>query len=150
MEKTLNVGSKSKDWREYCLSNFPPFPFVLDGKIYASVEGFVQGIKYPFDHPNRELAFVSFSSTAKHWGDAAEREFVWYGGEIISYGTAEHHRLIGRAIRAKFKQNTGAMLALSATKGFTLIHDTGTPDSPSTSLPREIFCDILTRIRDEH
>jgi predicted NAD-dependent protein-ADP-ribosyltransferase YbiA (DUF1768 family) len=149
MERQLNVSSKSKDWREYCLSNFPAFPFTLDDKTFASVEGFVQGIKLPPGHPNRELAFISFSIAAKRLGEGAEKKFVWYADQAIPYRSQLHYFLIERAIRAKFEQNSGARLALLASKGYVLVHDTGTPDPPDTSLPREEFCRILTKIRDE-
>jgi len=148
VDKILNITSKSKDFREFCLSNFPAFPFYLDGKLFASVEGFVQGIKLPPEHPDREVAFLSFGSTAKKFGEQAKNFSVWHNDVEIPYRSFEHLFLIERAIRAKFAQNTGAMIALLATKGFTLIHDTGTPDSPTTYLPREAFCEILTRIRE--
>lgn len=146
---TLNIMSTSPDWRAHCLSNFPAFPFILDGKTYASVEGFIQGTKYPPGHPNRESAFGSWGVAAKRLGDEAERKFVWYGDEVVPYGTEKHRDLIERAIRAKFEQNAGALLALMATRGLTLAHDVGEPDPPNTSLPRDVFCGILTEIRDD-
>lgn len=37
----LNISSTSDDWRGLALSNFPLSPFVLDGELFASVEGFI-------------------------------------------------------------------------------------------------------------
>jgi len=154
---TLNVSSRSTDSRARRLSNFSYDPFVLDGEYIVSVEGFIQGIKFPEDHPARLRAFQLFGIKAKRSGRGAKRQFVWWTGQIISYGSPEHYALIERAIRAKLDQNPDAMHALLATKGMVLIHDydpgrpaPGRIESPYTSLPAEVFCDILSRIRYEN
>ena len=131
------------------MSNFSPDPFTLDGETFASTEGFIQGIMWPEGDPNHAAAFASTGGKAKRFGATAERKFVWYRGETIPFGSPAHHALIERAIRAKFTQNPDAMVALAATKGLTLIHDLGRPESPNTSLPAAVLCDILTRIRWE-
>lgn len=145
----LNVSSKSIDWQARSLSNFSANPFLLDGEQLASVEGFIQGTKFPEGHPTRQHAFQAVGAEAKRLGGRAERKFVWWKNEIIAYGTPEHHQLIERAIRAKFEQNKDAKTALLATSGMKLTHDVGEPDPPNTSLPAHVFCDILTRIREE-
>ncbi len=146
----LNIGGKSDDWRAQRLSNFSADPFTLDGLKMASVEGFIQGTKFPEEHPTREVAFHSVGVKAKRFGKKAERQFVWWNGLVIVYGSTEHRQLIERAIRAKFEQNEEAMKALLATTGMTLTHDLGYPDPPNTSLPATVFCAILTRIREEN
>lgn len=146
--KTLNVSAKSDDFRAARLSNFSPDPFTLDGLAFASAEGFIQGIMWPEEHPNRAAAFASVGSKAKRFGREAARESVWWFGQTIPFGSPEHHALIERGIRAKFEQNPEAMTALRETAGLTLIHDLGHPESPRTSLPAPVFCAILTRIRD--
>ncbi|MEK9158470.1 MAG: hypothetical protein AAB673_00520 [Patescibacteria group bacterium] len=145
----LNISSRSSDWRARRLSNFSADPFVLDGEEMASVEGFIQGTKFPEGHPTRQQAFQTAGVEAKRLGKEAERKFVWWKGQAIPYGSTEHHQLIERAIRAKFEQNQEAKDALLATKGMTLMHDLGRPEPPNTSLPAAVFCDILTRIREE-
>ncbi|HSD11977.1 MAG TPA: hypothetical protein VLC10_00315 [Patescibacteria group bacterium] len=145
---TLNVSATSDDWRAARCSNFSPDAFTLDGMTFASAEGFIQGIMRPEDDPDRAAAFASVGFAAKRFGRKAARTAVWWKGETIPFGSPEHHRLIGRAIKAKFDQNPGAMAALLATKGLTLIHDLGRPESPRTSLPANVFCAILTAIRD--
>ena len=145
----LNISSGSSDPRARDLSNFPRFPFVLDGIELASVEGFIQGIKRPIGDPMRELAFRSFGKEAKRIGKHAERKFVWWQDKAIPYGSREHHLLIERAIRAKFDQNPKAMESLLATEGMILTHDLGYTESPHTSLPERVFCGILTRTREE-
>lgn len=146
---TLNVSAKSSDWRAARLSNFSADSFTLDGDTFASAEGFIQGIMWPEGDSNRVAAFASTGGKAKRFGATAERKYVWYRGETIPFGSLAQHALIERAIRAKFTQNHTAMEALVATKGLTLIHDLGKPESPNTSLPAAVLCDILTRIREE-
>lgn len=143
----LNVSSKSDDWRARRLSNFYPDSFVLDREQISSVEGFIQGIKFPPGDPTRQLAFLSTGVKAKRLGVKAVCQFVWWRGRAILYGSADHHRLIERAIRARFEQNTNAMYALIATRGLELTHDLGEVEHPKTSLPARMFCRILTQIR---
>ncbi|OHA46395.1 MAG: hypothetical protein A3A80_03480 [Candidatus Terrybacteria bacterium RIFCSPLOWO2_01_FULL_44_24] len=166
----LNIGSQSEDWRARLLSNFAGTPFIIDDHHMASVEGFIQGIKYPEDHPNRARAFASDGYEAKRYGFKwslvkiqktslagrsmlgkvqRQTKFVWWNGVAIPYGSAEHHALIERATREKFNQNPEATEALLATGTLTITHDLGRPESPHTSLPAAIFCDILTKIRQE-
>lgn len=145
----LNISSQSDDWRARRLSNFSTDPFVIDDEEIASVEGFIQGTKFPEGHPTRQQAFQAAGVKAKRLGKEVERKFVWWKGKAITYGSTEHHQLIERAIRAKFEQNPEAKKALLATKGMILTHDLGSPEPPNTSLPATVFCDILTRIREE-
>jgi predicted NAD-dependent protein-ADP-ribosyltransferase YbiA (DUF1768 family) len=144
----LNVSSGSSDWRCYALSNFPCFPFELDGAIFVSVEGFIQGIKFPEEYPQRWEAFNLWGKKAKLIGEDARRANVWWKGSQIPYGSTEHHLLIGRAIAAKFHCNSGARFALASTGNAKLVHNVG-PESPHTSLPADIFCKILTDLRSQ-
>lgn len=147
---TLNVCAKSADWRASRLSNFSANSFVIDGEEMASVEGFVQGIKFPEECLIRLRSFRSTGKEAKLHGVSAKNEFVWWKGQTIPYGSSEHNQLIERAIRAKFSQNEDAMRALASTGNLTLTHELGSLESPATSLPAVVFCDILTRIRKEY
>ncbi len=150
MEKTVNVSSASTDWRGVALSNFGLSPFVLDGALFASVEGFIQGIKFPEGDPRREAAFQSSGWPAKHLGDTADRKGVYWAGATLPYGSPEHRGLIERAIRARIAQSKGLQEALKSTAGATLVHDTGGGrEAPTTSLPAAVFCRILTEIRAE-
>ncbi len=147
--KTVNVSSTSNDWRGLALSNFGLSPFVLDGTLFASVEGFIQGIKFPEGDPKRDAAFASSGWRAKGLGDSADRSGAYWGGVCLPYGSPDHHRLIERAMRARIAQSTGLQEALKSTGDATLIHEIGAAESPRTSLPAAVFCRILTGIRAE-
>lgn len=149
-ETTFNVSSTSSDWKGVALSNFQLSPFSIGGKFFASVEGFIQGIKFPEGDPRREQAFVASGWDAKHLGDTADRSGAYWNGQKLVYGSSEHHQLIEKAIRARIAQNSGLAQVLASTAGSTVVHRVGNePESPTTSLPAVVFCRILTEIRDE-
>ncbi len=154
-EKCINVSSGSDDKAARRLSNFSKYRFVIDGAEMASVEGFVQGIKFPelpTEDTRREITFRLSGFEAKRIGNEASEfgyEFVWWKGKAIKYGSDEHYKLNERAIRAKFEQNPEAMVALLSTKGKKITHELGGEESRTTCLPKAVFCDILTRIREE-
>jgi predicted NAD-dependent protein-ADP-ribosyltransferase YbiA (DUF1768 family) len=154
-EKIINISSGSEDKVARKLSNFSKDRFVIDGREMASVEGFVQGIKFPefpIEDTRRDIAFRLSGFEAKRIGNEAREfsyEFVWWQGKVIKYGSAEHYKLNERAIRAKFEQNSEAMEALLSTKVKNITHELGGEESLTTCLPKAIFCDILTRIRGE-
>ncbi len=149
---TINVDSRSADIRERELSNLMKRPFVLDGVTLASVEGFIQGTKFPPGHPLREKAFASAGVTAKRMGydltHGGAGTYIWWNGERIPYGSAWHHKTIVRAIEASFRQNPWAHVLLRSTRGLKLTHDVG-ETSEDTALPADIFCGILEDLRDE-
>uniref|UniRef100_UPI003341F7E4 hypothetical protein n=1 Tax=Castellaniella defragrans TaxID=75697 RepID=UPI003341F7E4 len=148
-DNTINIAFTSDDWRGIALSNFSLSPFELDGQLLASVEGFIQGIKFPPDHPARARAFVSWAWEAKECGRGADKRFVYWDDRRIEFGGADHHRLVERALRARFAQNEGLRRVLSATRGLDILHQTGEgPESTPMSLPAAAFCRILTDIRD--
>ncbi len=149
-DRTINISSTSTDWRGVALSNFGLSPFVLDGILFASVEGFIQGIKFLEGDPRRAAAFISSGWAAKRLGGTADRSGAYWGGARLPYGSPDHHRLIERAMRARIEQCLGLQEALRSTADATLIHDTGAgADSPTTSLPASVFCRILTEIRSD-
>lgn len=154
---TFNIHSKSRDERSRLLSNFANRPFEIDDYWMASVEGFIQGIKFPPRDRRRYQAFASSGGFAKKIGAGVRHSLVWFvkehrhGGYIAAsagYGSDQHHGYIAWAIVQKFDQNPDCMEALLATKGLRLTHDTGEPESPHTSLPAELFCEILTDLRE--
>jgi len=146
---SINIAFTSDDWRGVALSNFVLSPFMLDGILLASVEGFIQGIKFPEGHPNREQAFVSAGWEAKAFSRLADNSGAYWAGGSVPYASREHVQLIERALHARFAQNEGLRHVLRSTVGMTIRHDTGAgPEPTATSLPAVEFCRILTEIRD--
>ena len=152
------------------LSNFAPTPFELDGKRYASVEGFWQMMKYPepqdkMDPRNRadltwpytreEVTMLS-GFEAKDAGEATKKNYEILGIKWISYrgkrmeykgqDQQEHYELILQAIRAKINQNEKPRNILKTTGDLMLRPDhIQEADAP----PAYRYYDILMKIRSE-
>ncbi|MBU1110851.1 hypothetical protein KKB83_04495 [Patescibacteria group bacterium] len=171
----LNIGSSVEEPNLAKLSNFPNTPFVLDGIEYASVEGFIQGLKFWNEEDQMRAADTAGYEAKKEShrklptdekprstkglirvGFSAEENeervgyVTNYQGIAIPYRSSEHYDLIARAIRAKFVQNSDCRKALLQTGRCELTHDLGHPESSTTSLPAEVFTTILMRIRQEY
>ena len=151
------------------LSNFAPTPFEMDGKPYASVEGFWQMMLYP-EGPDDERAKakgVEWKYTreqvaqmtafdAKAAGTLAEENMKklgvnWctYQGKRFPYRSAkpgEHYRLIVAAMRAKLDQNPEVKRILLATGDLKLRPDhIEEPNAP----PEWHYYKIWMQIRSE-
>jgi predicted NAD-dependent protein-ADP-ribosyltransferase YbiA (DUF1768 family) len=151
------------------LSNFAATPFELDGKRYASVEGFWQMMLYP-EGPDDERAKangVDWKFTreqvaqmtafeAKSAGTLAEEnmkklgiDWVTHNGKRFPYRSAtpgEHYRLILTAMRAKFNQNPEVKRILLATGDLILKPDHHGEDNPP---PEWKYYDIWMQLRSE-
>lgn len=135
------------------LSNFAATPFELDGKRYASVEGFWQMMLYP-EGPDderardkgviwkftREQVAQMTAFEAKSAGTLAEEnmktlgiDWCTYQGKRFPYRMAtpgEHYRLIVAAMRAKFEQNPEVKRILLATGDLILKPDHHGEENP--------------------
>ena len=112
------------------LSNFAETPFELDGRSFASVEAFVQYIKYPDGDPYKEEIPPLSGKYAKRRGKRANREieslsymqqgrfegiYVYWQGHRIPYRPDAHLQLIERALNQKFETCASARRQLLAT-----------------------------------
>jgi predicted NAD-dependent protein-ADP-ribosyltransferase YbiA (DUF1768 family) len=147
----VNVYSKAKGLGAI-LSNFARTPFVLDGVECASMEGFIQGLKVEEPAKQRSIC-ARHGARAKRAGTkvrnrkAWNSQTVWWQGHPVPYRSEAHFELIRRALEAKFDQDRTARDALIATGDAELIHDTGKPESPRTSLPAARLLAMLRAIR---
>ena len=150
-------------------SNFAPTPFELDGKRYASLEGFWQAMYYPegpddprqacgpFSHTRAEVEQLS-SFEAKKAGDEAKKRlhaagitWISYGGRRFDpHGSEEdrryHLEVIERATRAKVEQNPEVRKLLLATGDLVLRPDHR--QGPEATAAYQYFY-ILMRLRAE-
>ncbi|MFZ1700113.1 MAG: NADAR family protein [Pyrinomonadaceae bacterium] len=151
------------------LSNFAATPFEMDGKRYASVEGFWQMMLYP-EGPDDERARdkrVTWKYTreqvaqmtgfeAKSAGTLAEEnmkalgiDWVTYNGKRFPYRSAtpgEHYRLILAAMRAKADQNPEVKRILLATGDLILKPDHHGENNPP---PEWKYYEIWMQIRSD-
>jgi predicted NAD-dependent protein-ADP-ribosyltransferase YbiA (DUF1768 family) len=132
------------EWRP--ISNLAETPFVLDGRTYASVEGFWQGLKVADADERRRIAALS-GLAAKRAGQALPQpEVLIYEGERIAAGGPAHRDLMFSACRAKFKQNALARETLLATGERPLTHRVR---RDSRTIPGALMADIWMRLRAE-
>jgi predicted NAD-dependent protein-ADP-ribosyltransferase YbiA (DUF1768 family) len=129
-------------WRP--ISNLAHTPFTLDGRHYASVEGFWQGLKFDKDAERRRVASLWGLDAKKAAGSAPAGASFHYNGQAHPFGGPEHHGLMLQACRAKFAQNLEASEALLATGDRILVHRT---PRDSKTIPGALMADIWTRIR---
>lgn len=155
------------------LSNFAATPFELDGKRYASIEGFWQMMLYP-EGPDDERAKgkgppsdVKWKYTreqvaqmtafeAKSAGTLAEEnmktlgiDWVTYNGKRFPYRSQtprEHYRLIFAAMRAKLEQNPEVRRILLATGDLILKPDHHGEENPP---PEWKYYEIWMMLRSE-
>ena len=133
------------------LSNFAPHPFVLDGVEIASMEGFLQSLKFENAEMQKHVCtLVGFKAKAKGRGKNWQREgkLYWQGQEIDRFGD-EYQALLDRAYDTMFTENEGARKALIATGQATLEHSIGRTKEKETILTRREFCSRLTKIREK-
>ena len=146
----LNVHSRSRDPRARVLSALANRPFSMIGAgMFASFEGFFNGIKYHYDDPRRRRAFASSFGYAQRFGDEAQNEWVWWHGKRISSGSPEHRDLIKQAHRESIMQNPDRMQALIDSAGLVITHNIGTPSPPDSPYSHNDFCAELTEFREE-
>ena len=140
----INVTSRSSDAAVQLISNLAHTPFTLDGRQYASVEAFWQGLKYP-DEPRRAaIAGLHGQEARLARAGAPESTTIEYGGRQIRVGTSDHWDLMLLACRAKFTQHVQAREALLSTGERPLMHRAR---KDSRTIPGVVMADIWMRVR---
>lgn len=119
----------------------------IDGGIHPGPEG--RGARRATEHLRPAGARAKRAGTTERNRKVWDSQTVWWQGHPIPYRSETHFELIQRALQAKFDQDRPAREALIATGDAELIHDTGEPESPRTSLPAARFLDMLGAIRAE-
>jgi len=145
----MDIGSK-RGFPAGTLSNFSPHPFVIDGVECASMEGFLQSLK--FKNPGIQRAvckLVGFKAksrgSGKNW--QTKQELYWQD-EVYPRDSQEYQDLLDRAYLSMF-ENKKFRNALRATGNTTLTHAIGKKNKSETVLTRTEFCGRLMWLRDK-
>lgn len=144
----MDIGS-GNGYPSSALSNFAPHPFVLDGVACASMEGFLQSLKFKSPEMQEHVCTLvgktaKFKGKGKKW--YTEQKLYWRGKAYLRDGT-EYQNLLNRAYNALY-ENEGFRKALDATQGMTLTHSIGKSRKNETVLTAAEFCSRLTYLRD--
>ena len=131
------------------LSNFAPHPFIFRGIEIASMEGFLQGLK--FKNPEmQKYVFSLVGKMAKYKGKEKNWKrdgLLYFQGEAVDRFSDDYQLLLDEAYNALFSQNESARKALLATGNAVLEHSIGRSKEQDTILTRSEFCGRLMRIR---
>ncbi len=144
----MNIASKSS-YPAGSLSNFAPHPFTIDGVECASMEGFLQSLKFKCPDNQRYICTLVGSAAkirGKHKKWWKTQKLYWMGVEYDRDSDA-YQELLDRAYDCLAK-NEGFKRALLATKSATLTHAMGQRKTSKTVLTEREFCSRLTKLRN--
>lgn len=132
------------------LSNFAPHEFEIDGVTCASMEGFLQSLK--FKNPEKQLQVCTLvgkmaKSAGKNKNWHRDQTLYWRGIPIRR-SSEEYQKLLDRAYAALAK-NRKFRQALLATGNAALTHTLGKKKTRETVLTESEFVSRLIRLRDE-
>ena len=145
----MDIGS-GNGFPSSALSNFAPHSFVIDGVECASMEGFLQSLKFSNPEMQKEVCRLvgksaKFKGKKKKWW---RTQTLFWQGKEIKRNSQEYQDLLDRAYDA-LAQNTSFQKALIATRGATLTHSVGKHKIEETVLTTQEFISRLNRIRAE-
>jgi predicted NAD-dependent protein-ADP-ribosyltransferase YbiA (DUF1768 family) len=137
-------------WPAEELSNFASHPFALDGVRIASMEGFLQSLKFSDQKIQIEVCkLVGYKAKAagRHQDWRQSQTLYWNGTAFNRHGEL-YQTLLDRAYQAMFEQNEKFRNCLAATGSETLTHSIGRTNASETVLTQREFCSRLLNLRD--
>ena len=144
----MDIGSKC-GYPNGTLSNFTPHPFVIDGVECASMEGFLQSLKFSsIEMQEYVCTLVGIKAKNKGRGKNWYRtQTLYWRGKEYKRDSKEYQELLDRAYEALY-QNDGFRKALLATNKAVLTHSIGKKKINETVLTEREFCSRLMKLRD--
>lgn len=133
------------------LSNFTSHPFMMDGVYIASMEGFLQALKFSARHKQLEVC-RAVGIAAKKKGSSQnwqKDQFLYWDGITYQRQRHDYKELLYRAFREQMLQSASFKQALVDTGKELLTHSIGSDDPKQTVITRIEFCSILMKVRDE-
>lgn len=143
----MDIGS-GKGYPSSALSNFAPHPFEVCGVYCASMEGFLQSLK--FKNPKMQVDVcklvgrkAKFKGKRKKWWTTGK--LYWMGKTFDRFGK-DYQQFLDHAF-FRLSKNTKFQKALLASGDAVLKHSIGKRKQSETILTRSEFCGRLTKIR---
>lgn len=145
----MDIGSGT-GYPSAALSNFAPHSFTIDGIECASMEGFLQSLKFNNPDMQKEVCKLvgkaaKFKGKKKKW---YRTQTLHWQGKDIARDSDEYQELLDRAFNA-LGTNEGFKKALLATGDATLTHSIGKKKINETVLTVQEFTSRLYRLRNE-
>lgn len=145
----MDIGTKC-GYPASALSNFAPHPFVIDGIECASMEGFLQSLK--FSNPDMQTEVCKLvGKTAKFKGKKKKwyrTQTLYWRGKEIARDSDEYQKLLDRAYDA-LGENEGFQRALLATGSSTITHSIGKKHTNETVLTTQEFVSRLYKQKEK-
>ena len=143
----MDIGSGT-GYPSSALSNFAPHSFVFDGVECASMEGFLQSLKFQDPEMQKHVCTLvgrkaKFKGKRKKW---FKTQTLYWQGEEIPRDSDRYQELLDQAFEV-LSQNEGFRRALLATQNATLTHSIGKNKKSETILTKNEFTSRLTKIR---
>ncbi|AAQ81436.1 gp30.3 [Aeromonas phage 31] len=144
----MDIGSGAS-WPSCALSNFAPHEFYIDGVRCASIEGFLQSLKFKSPEMQEHVCSLvgkaaKFKGKKKNWW--RDQTLYWRGKPMHRQSDA-YSELISRAYD-EVSKNSGFKRAILATRNSSLTHSMGKNKKNETVLTEQEFCSNLYRVRD--
>lgn len=144
----MDIGS-GEGFPQGNLSNFHPHAFVVDGIECASMEGFLQSLK--FSNPEMQIEVcklvgkaAKFKGKKKKWW---RTQTLYWKGKEYKRDSEDYQKLLDKAFN-QLAKNEGFKKALLATGNATLTHSMGKNKTSETVLTTKEFVSRLTKIRE--
>lgn len=152
---SVNIHSRSLNPNARQLSNLTAHAFVFEGVKCASMEGWLQSLKYP--DPLEQVHICGLSGVAaKQYASRRRSRHAWqkrgllcWQGKVFLRESQEYAWLLESAYQALHDQVEGFRTALQGTAGQTLQHSFGSTDQYKTVLTKAEFCKLLTSLREQ-
>lgn len=145
----MDVGSNGS-YPCNALSNFAAHEFYLDGVRCASMEGFLQSLK--FENPAMQEHICSLigigakrAGQEKNW---QKHQKLFWRGQVYPRRSREYQMLLDRAYLALYT-NKGFRAALKAAGDAVFTHSVGKRKEGETVLTIREFCSRLNMLRDK-
>lgn len=143
----MDIGSGSA-YPSCALSNFAPHSFEIDGLKCASMEGFLQSLKFSSPEMAAHVCTLvgkaaKFKGKKKKW--FRTQTLYWKG--VPMQRQSEAYRLLIERAYNQLATNEGFKRALLATRDATLTHSMGRSKKNETVLTEQEFCSNLYRVR---
>jgi len=132
------------------LSNFAAHPFEIDGIKCASMEGFLQSLKFKDPHIQKQICCLK-GSEAKDAGldqDWQSKQTLYWKNQPLDRHSQNYQLLIDRAY-AEMASVKSFQQALLASKNHIFTHIIGESDPYKTILTERELCDRLNSLRTQ-
>ena len=147
----MDIGSNNS-YPSSALSNFSAHAFEIDGIKCASMEGFLQSLKFKGEEMQKEVCtYIGIKAKRKGYGkNWWTNQCLYWKGEEIPRDSKRYQELITKAYDCMYRDSQKFREALAATgTGAVFTHSIGKKKINETVLTESEFCGQLTRLRDK-